>query len=150
MARIVSIVDTYDNHCNKFDYRESLTPYESLAFMFSVQGEMFDKDLLSQFIHCLGVYPPGTIVKLSNGSIGMIISVDPEKPLQPDLMLYDPEIPKKEAIIFSMHEEPNLHIEGSMRPSALPQDVHDYLSPRTRITYYVDGPADAMKNKAQA
>lgn len=138
LAKITSVVNVYDNHCNKFDYRESLTPYESLAYMFSVQGELFDKDLLMLFIRCLGVYPPGTIVKLSNGNVGMVVSVDPKSPLQPNLVLYDPEIPKKEALIFSLKEEPSLTIEGSIRPSALPQNIHDYLSPRTRVTYYVD------------
>jgi putative nucleotidyltransferase with HDIG domain len=138
LARIASIVNAYDNHCNKYDYKESLTPYESLAYMFSVQGDFFDKELLSLFIHCLGVYPPGTIVKLTNGNVGMIVSVDPASPLQPSLILHDPEIPKKEAMIISLQEEPELSIEGSIRPSALPQNIFDYLSPRTRVTYYVD------------
>jgi hypothetical protein len=117
--------------------------------MFNIQNEMFDKDLLSLFIHCLGVYPPGTIVKLSNGNVGMVISVDPKTPLRPSVLLYDPAIPKKEALIFSMAEESDLSIEGSIRPSALPQDVYDYLSPRIRVTYFLDGYASPVDKNAQ-
>ena len=106
--------------------------------MFSIQSDQFDKDLLPLFIHCLGVYPPGTIVKLSNGSVGMVVLVDPTSPLQPNVVLYDPEIPKKDALIVSLREEGNLAIEGSIRASALPRDIYDYLSPNTRVSYYVN------------
>jgi len=136
-ARIISIVNVYDNHCNRYNPQESLTPHEALAYMFGIQKEQFDVELLALFIQCLGVYPPGTIVKLSNGFIGMVISVNPRNPLYPSLMIYNSEIPKKEALIYDLMEEPNLKIEHSIKPSQLEQEVHDYLSPRTRVTYYV-------------
>jgi hypothetical protein len=98
---------------------------------------MFDADLLAMFIQCLGVYPPGTIVKLSNGITGMVLSVNPKDPLHPSLIIYNPDIPKKEALIFDMAEEPGFRIEHSLLPSQLPPEVHDYLSPRTHVTYYV-------------
>jgi putative nucleotidyltransferase with HDIG domain len=136
-AKIVSIANVYDNHCNKRDPKDSLTPHEALAYMFSVQKDQFDQDLLSLFIHCLGVYPPGTIVKLSNGLIGMVISVNSLNPLYPSLIIYNPDIPKKEALIYDLMSEPHLKIESSMKPSQLTHDAYDYLSPRTRVTYYV-------------
>ncbi len=136
-AKIISIVNVYDNHCNRYNPQDSLTPHEALAHMFGMQKEQFNKDLLALFIQCLGVYPPGTIVKLSNGFIGMVISVNPRNPLHPSLMIYNPEIPKKEALIYDLMDEPNLEIEQSIKPSQLALEVHDYLSPRTRVTYYV-------------
>lgn len=136
-AKIISIVNVYDNHCNRYNPQESLTPHEALAYMFGIQKEQFDIGLLALFIQCLGVYPPGTIVKLSNGLIGMVISVNPRNPLYPSLMIYNAEIPKKEALIYDLLDEQNLKIEQSIRPSQLAPEVHDYLSPRTRVTYYV-------------
>lgn len=137
LAKIVSIANIYDNHCNKRNPKDSLTPHEALAFMFGVQKDQFDQDLLALFIQCLGVYPPGTIVKLSNGFIGMVISVNPRNPLHPSLIIYNPDIPKKEALIYDLMNEPNLKIESSMKPSQLAHEAYDYLSPRTRVTYYV-------------
>ncbi|MBI5632445.1 MAG: HD-GYP domain-containing protein [Nitrospirae bacterium] len=136
-AKIISIVNVYDNHCNRYNPQDSLTPHEALAYMFGMQKAQFDSDLLALFIQCLGVYPPGTIVKLSNGFIGMVISVNPRNPLYPSLMIYNPEIPRKEALIYDLMEEPDLKIEHSIKPSQLDQEAHDYLSPRTRVTYYV-------------
>ena len=136
-AKIVSIANVYDNHCNKRDPKDALTPHEALSYMFGVQKDQFDQELLSLFIHCLGVYPPGTIVKLSNGLIGMVISVNSLNPLYPSLIIYNPDIPKKEALIYDLMNEPHLQIDSSLKPSQLTHDAYEYLSPRTRVTYYM-------------
>lgn len=142
LARITAIADIYDNHCNQPDPEDSYTPYLALSYMFTQQKHLLDKDMLALFIRCLGVYPPGTVVQLSNGAIGMVMAVNPENQLCPSLVLYDPQIPKKEALIIDLAEEPDLRVEKSIRLKHLPQEILDYLSPRTRITYYVepDGP----------
>lgn len=137
LTRITTITNTYDNYCNRVDPRDSLTPYEALSRMFAKEREAFDGDLLALFIQCLGVYAPGTIVKLSNGLIGIVISVTRNHPLKPSIVIYDPLIPKEEALIFDLREEPSLTIEHSIRPSHLDPEIFEYLSPRTRITYYV-------------
>lgn len=138
LARIVSIADTYDNHCNHPDPTESLTPYLALSYMFGQQKQLFDVELLALFIRCLGVYPPGTVVQLSNGAIGMVMSVNPKNQLNPSVVLYDSDVPKKEALIVDLADEPDLRVEKSIRLAHLPQEIFEYLSPRTRITYFVD------------
>jgi putative nucleotidyltransferase with HDIG domain len=137
LTRIAAIANTYDNYCNKTDPKDSLTPYEALSRMFALEKDAFDKDLLALFIQCLGVYAPGTIVKLSNGMIGLVISVTRQNPLKPSLVIFDPEVPKEEAIIFDLKDEPSLSIERSIRPLNLDPEIFNYLNPRARITYYV-------------
>lgn len=138
LSKLVSIANVYDIHCNKRAAADCLTPYEALSYMFSKQKETLDEKLLTTFIRCLGIYPPGTIVQLTNGSIGMVISVNPANQLHPSVVLYDSEIPKKDALIIDMEDEPDLKIASSIRPAALPQEIYDYLSPRSRVTYFVD------------
>jgi len=138
MARIVAIADAYDNHCNYPDPTESLTPYLALSYMFGQQKQLFDVEMLALFIRCLGVYPPGTVVQLSNGAIGMVMSVNPKNQLNPSVVLYDSDVPKKEALIVDLADEPDLRVEKSIRLAHLPQEIFEYLSPRTRITYFVD------------
>lgn len=137
-ARMIAVCNVYDNLCNHVDPDKSLTPYLSLSYMFTQRRGQLDTELLSLFIRCMGVYPPGTVVQLSNGSIGMVMSVNPENQLSPDLVMYDPEIPRKEALIVDLAEEPDLKVEKSIRLSHLPDEILTYLSPRTRITYYVE------------
>lgn len=138
MGKIVAIADTYDNHTNSSDPDTSLTPYLALSFMFGQQKKLFDVEMLALFIRCLGVYPPGTVVELSNGSIGMVMAVNPKNQLNPSVVLYDEEVPKKEALIVDLADEPDLRVEKSIRLAHLSQEILDYLSPRTKITYFVD------------
>jgi hypothetical protein len=68
----------------------------------------------------------------------MVISVNPRSQLQPGIVLYDPEIPKKDALIIDMQDEPDMKIATSIRPASLPPEIFDYLSSRSRITCFVD------------
>ena len=138
LARIVAIADAYDNHTNHPDPTQSLTPYLALAYMFGQQKHLFDMELLALFIRCLGVYPPGTVVELSNGAVGMVMAVNPRNQLNPSVVLYDENVPKKEALIVDLAEEEDLRVEKSIRLIHLAPEVADYLSPRTRITYFVE------------
>lgn len=146
LSRIVSIANAYDNHCNKRNAADCMTPFEALAHMFSVQKALFDQKLLASFIRCLGIYPPGTVVQLNNDAIGMVISVNPQSQLHPSIVLYDPEIPKKDALIIDMLDEPDLKITTSIRPAALPSEIFEYLSPRSRVAYFVDAGETGTKS----
>jgi putative nucleotidyltransferase with HDIG domain len=137
MTRITAVANRYDNYCNRPNPKDSLTPYEALSRMYTQEKEAFDSDLLDLFIQCLGIYPPGTLVTLSNGLFGIVISVAKNHPLRPSVVVYDPEIPKEEALTLDLRDEPTLSIEDSIRPHRLAPEIFEYLSPRTRITYYI-------------
>jgi putative nucleotidyltransferase with HDIG domain len=138
LAKIMSIANVYDNYCNRPNPEDSMTPHETLSYMFGRLQPHFDKSLLSLFIRCMGVYPPGTILQLSNDLIGIVVSMNPENQLRPSMLIYDPEIPQKEALIFDLDEEPDLTIARSLRPAQLEPEVYAYLNPRARLTYYVE------------
>lgn len=138
LARIVAIVNTYDNLCNPLDLAAAMTPYEALANMFSRQRAKLDPSILKLLIKSMGVYPPGSIVRLSSGDHGMVISVNPSKPLRPCVMLHLPNIPRKTPMLIDLGEEASLSITQCLRPSQLPKEALDYLSPGKRISYYFD------------
>lgn len=139
LARVISVVNYYDNLCNPNDLAKALTPHEALSLMFAQRRSKFDAQVLQLLIRCLGVFPPGTIVKLSNDALGLVQSVNPQKPLRPWVLIYDPEIPKEEAVMIDLEREPEVNISKAIRPIQLPAAVYDYLSPRKRVTYYFDG-----------
>lgn len=146
LASVVSIVNAYDNFCNHVDVNKSLSPNEALSFMFSHQKNLFDAKHLSVFIRCLGIYPPGTIVKLSNDMTGMVVSVNSGKPLRPCILVYDVNVPKGEAIIIDLLHEPDINVTGSMKPKELPAEIYNYLSPRKRMSYFTDAPKGATSS----
>jgi putative nucleotidyltransferase with HDIG domain len=138
LSRIVSIANYYDELCNPRNPADALTPHEALSQMFAKMRSRFDPKLLQVFIRCLGVYPPGTIVQLPNGGVGMVVTVNTAKPTRPQIMIYEASVPREEAIMVNLDEQPDLNIVKSIRPSQVPKDIYNYLSPRKRVSYYFD------------
>ncbi len=138
-TRIVTIVNVYDNLCNHIDPSQSLTPHEALSLMYAHRRTQFDPDVLGTMVKSLGVYPPGTLVKLSNDAVGLVMNVNVGSPLRPRILMYEEEIPKEDAIILDLSmESKDLSINTSIRPKLLPRQIYDYLSPRKRVNYYAD------------
>ena len=138
LSRIVSIVNYYDNLCNNPEPEKTMTPYEALSHMFKKLRNQIDMELFSVFIRAMGIYPPGTVVQLSNGEIGIVVSINPENPLKPSLLLYEPNIPKDEALIHEMAEDEDVTIERTFRADELKEDVRHYLSASRHVTYFMD------------
>ena len=148
LARIVAIANYYDELCNPQNVLNALTPHEALATMFAKLRSKFDPKLLQIFVRCLGVYPPGTVVQLSNGLIGMVATINTARPMKPMVVVYDEGIPKEEAILVDMEIEAEVNIAKAIRPAQLPREIFNYLSPRKQVSYYFDASAaskDAVK-----
>jgi len=140
LARIAAIVNAYDNHCNQVSPADSLSPYEALSHMYANERSWFDVNFLSVFIRCMGVYPPGTLVRLSDETLGLVVASNFGMPLRPRILIFDPSVPKNEATVLDLQEEPDLCVKDSLRPSEMGRDVYEYLSPRTHMTYFFDAP----------
>ena len=138
LPRIVAIANYYDELCNPMNIAAALTPHEALSLMFAKLRGKFDPKLLQVFIRCLGVYPPGTIVQLSNGVIGMVVTVNTSRPMKPVVTIYDAGVPRDEAVLVDMDRESDLNIAKSIRPAQVPKEIYHYLSPRKRVSYYFD------------
>ncbi|SHM32282.1 HD-GYP domain-containing protein [Phytopseudomonas punonensis] len=139
LSRIVCIANHFDNLCNPVDPRMALSPHEALARMFLPQYRVrFDDVALKAFIRCMGVYPPGSLVQLEDERYALVLGMHPTLPMKPTLIIYDPAVPKEEALIVNLEAEPKLSIASSMRPSQLPPEALEYLNPRQQLTYYVD------------
>ncbi|MBW1976107.1 MAG: HD-GYP domain-containing protein [Deltaproteobacteria bacterium] len=143
IVRIVTIANLYDNYCNPRNPEKALTPHKALVHMSKKLASKIDVKILAQFIKLLGIYPPGTIVQLNNGAVGIVVGKSPASPTEPLVMLYDPDEPPSRAPIISLWDEPDLKIEKSLRPADLPDDILTYLNPPLRITYMIE-PIDRM------
>lgn len=138
LARLVSIVNTYDNLCNPANPSYAMTPYEALGCMYSSLRSKFDEALLKQFTKALGVYPPGSVVQLSNGMHAIVISVNPSKPLKPFVLVHEPIVKRDKPLILDLRNEASITIRSCIRPHQLPPESLIYLNPRKHISYFVD------------
>ncbi len=138
LAQLVAIINLYDNLCNPINPVHGLTPHEALSKLYTQYRTKLNATMLQVFIRFMGVYPPGSIVSLSDGTIGMVISVSSGKSLRPTLLVYDPDVPKEEAIMLDLETVPDVNISKAIRPALLSPEVFAYLNPKNRATYFFD------------
>ena len=110
-------------------------PAEALATLFRQESSKYDATLLSLLIKLLGVYPPGTVVQLNDGSLALVVAPGPQS-LQPKVLIYSPEISKDDAPVLELVTEPELKIVSAIRPSTLAPEVMAWLNPQQRLSYY--------------
>jgi len=137
-ARIVAMVNKYDNLCNGATPAQSLTPHEALSKMFAQCRSKYDEALLNAFIKLMGIYPPGSVVQLSDERFAMVMNVNANNPLKPRVLVFDPHVPADEALHLDLAHQPALGIRRSLRNAQVPPRAADYLKPRQRIAYYFD------------
>ncbi len=74
MSRIIHVADFYDAVTTPRIYnRCPMPPLEAMKFLVDHSGDRFDPVLVKVFAQMMGVYPVGTVVKLSTGEWGMVI-----------------------------------------------------------------------------
>jgi HD-GYP domain-containing protein (c-di-GMP phosphodiesterase class II) len=71
-AQLVSLADIYCARISSREYRAALRPNAALRKLFLEQGKRVRDGLASQFIKAIGVFPPGTPVRLENGEIAVV------------------------------------------------------------------------------
>jgi HD-GYP domain-containing protein (c-di-GMP phosphodiesterase class II) len=136
-ARVVGITDRFDKLTNPIDHRRAVSPSEALSIMWTKEKSAYDPVLLQLFVRAMGVYPPGSIVLLSDGRVGsVVISAPTESPLCPQVLIYEPEIPRRQAIILNLATETELRIEKPLRIQDRPSDELDYLLPRRKMNWF--------------
>lgn len=136
-AQLVSIVDKYDRLCHPFDITKARVPSNALSWLYKNSVNKYNQNNLTLLVKILGIYPPGSVVRLSNEQIGMVLSVNSGRLLYPNILIYDAEVPRAEAPIIDL-EEHQLTITGVIKPDTLPERIYEYLNPRSRINYYFE------------
>lgn len=135
LTRIISVVNRYDNLCNGFAAQRGLSPHQAISSMYRREKSWYDEKVLSVFISSLGIYPPGTVVRLDDERLAVVTSVNRDHPSRPNVLVYEPEIPKEEALILDLSEE-NIAVRESLHADALSPDQVDYLNVSDKLSYY--------------
>lgn len=137
-SRILALVNFYDNLCNSNNPALAITPHEALSQIFTQFKARFHSTTLTTFIRMMGIYPPGSVVQLTDERYALVVSVNPGRPIKPRVIIHNPDIPREEALVINLEDEPVLCIQRSLKPLQLPKAAYDYLSPRRRLCYFFE------------
>lgn len=86
-SRMLAIIDTYEAMTNEQVYREELSPFEALKFLNVNRKTKFDEQLVRLFIKMIGVFPIGSIIELTTGQVGIVITSNRDDNLRPKVMI---------------------------------------------------------------
>jgi putative nucleotidyltransferase with HDIG domain len=137
-ARIVAIVNRFDNLCNPQTHTLALTPHESVSMLFAQGRARYDATVLNAFIRMMGVYPAGSLVQLTDDRHAMVVGVNSSRPLKPRVLVHDPRVPRAEALMLDLETTPDLGIRRSLAAAKLPPAALEYLDPRPRVAYFFE------------
>jgi putative nucleotidyltransferase with HDIG domain len=87
-GRMIAIVDSYDAMTAERVYKAGMHPIKAFKILIKDSPKSYDKKLVELFISCLGIYPLGTLVKLTSGKLGLISKLNMNKPLEPFVRVF--------------------------------------------------------------
>lgn len=64
-----------------------ITPAKAVTLLYDLRNIEFQEDLVESFIRAIGIYPTGSLVELTNGRRGIVVSHAPECRLWPRVMV---------------------------------------------------------------
>ncbi len=86
-AKILAVADTFEAQISPRAYRKATTGYLAMKSVLAEAQNKFDPKILRAFLTTLSIYPPGTVLQLNDNSIGIVISVNPDAPLRPNIRI---------------------------------------------------------------
>ena len=72
LAKMGAVCDVYDAITSNRPYKTGWDPAESLSKMAEWTGH-FDPMVFQAFVKCLGIYPIGSLVRLTSGRLGVVV-----------------------------------------------------------------------------
>ena len=86
-GQIAGLVDVFDAITNKKSYGKHLTSAQAMDWLYSQRDKLFSSKLIDDFVQAIGLYPAGTIVELTDESVALVVSHNPDKRLRPEVFL---------------------------------------------------------------
>ena len=86
-GRMAAIIDCYDAMTSKRSFSAAKSPYAALQNIYNWRGSSFQPELVEQFLQCMGVYPTGSLVEMTNGEVGIVLAQNLTQRMRPKIML---------------------------------------------------------------
>ncbi|ROR35015.1 HD-GYP domain-containing protein [Inmirania thermothiophila] len=134
-GRMAAIADTFDAMTSVRPYAPAVSAYDALQDLYEWRGTLFHAGLVEQFIQAVGIYPPGTLVELSGGEVGVVLAQRRTRQLRPRvLVLLGPDKARLEApTVLDLLQDPvdargePQRIRRALEPGAYGLDPGEYF-----------------------
>lgn len=86
-GRMAAIADSFSAMTNPRPYAEVIPAYEALQVMINYGRDLYHPPIVEQFIRAIGIFPIGSMVELSTGEVGVVISHSKVRRLKPRVLI---------------------------------------------------------------
>lgn len=87
-CKIVAVVEKYDAFLSPRPFRPAYNHLDGLNLLSRmVKRNYLDSEVVNRFVSYLGIYPPGSIVELSNGEKAIVLETNPGHRLRPQILV---------------------------------------------------------------
>lgn len=87
-GRMIAIADTYDAITANRCYKAGMPSKKALQILLKDSPNKYDKELVLQFVKSVGIYPVGTLVKLDNEKVAMVLKQHPVESNKPQVKVF--------------------------------------------------------------
>ncbi len=127
-SRIVAVADSYDAMTSRRSYSGARRNDEAMAILAKSAGKALDPALVRLFVGLLGVYPPRSVVRLSDGSTAVVWRPNESEPLRPKVkVIAEPSGAMIDPRVLDLAEEGSPAIECGLDPADTNVDANDYV-----------------------
>ena len=107
IGQVVAVADVFDAISSQRSYKKALSPSEALSIMYQTKDQDFGPEIMEAFISSLGVYPCGTLVKLSNRCCAVVTEQNEKNRMRPVVVLlsdaYGAPVTRPRIVDLSVH-----------------------------------------------
>lgn len=145
-ARIVLVVDEYDSLVHKKRGSANLMPAEALGQLYAKAKNLFPEEVVVALIQTLGVYPPGSIVELSDGNVGLVLSLNVEARMKPMVLLYEPDASNDRPRVIDLATESGRSIVRGLSRQRLSPAMTKYLDLYRWTGYFIESSLKSLQD----
>mgnify|MGYP003802484761 CR=1 FL=1 len=107
VARIASVADVFDALTTTRVYKGAYHNARALQVIIENTGTHFEKGIVRLLLSSIGLYPPGSIVELNDGSIGVVVGIREKDLFRPQVLLQleADDVSQEEYRFVDLHNE---------------------------------------------
>jgi len=134
IGQIGSLSDVYDALTYNRVYHKASSCHSAIKRLYEWADTLFNRTLVEKFIKCIGIYPFGSFVELNTGQCGIVVSVNHQALLRPNvLIILDKEKNLQSPVMVDLSKETDdrghlaYSIERELDPSAFGVNINQYI-----------------------
>lgn len=121
LVEILQVADFYDEYIHGLTDKPGMLPANALKVLYqSAKKGLYKETTISELIHVMGIYPLTSAVQLTSGEKALVIEIDKEQPLSPQVkVIYEAngqQCLSTRVIDLASDENKDLKVTGVIEP----------------------------------